>query len=61
MLLSAVSAGIAFLLALIPGFGQDNTRIAALLAPLWFGIYAGSAALNDLPVLPPEWLKRVHV
>lgn len=61
VLLSALSAGVAFLLALIPGFGQDNTRIAALLAPIWFGIYWGSAALNDVPVLPPEWLKRVHV
>jgi len=49
---SALCAGLALVLALIPGFGQDNTRIAALLAPLWFGLYAGAAALSERPLWP---------
>jgi hypothetical protein len=49
---AAACAAVALLLALIPGFGQDNTRIAALLAPLWFGLYAGAAALSERPLWP---------
>jgi len=53
--LLAISAGcalLAVLLALIPGFGQDNTRIAALLAPIWVGLYAGARRLSGMPLLP---------
>lgn len=32
-------------LALVPGFGQDNTRIAALLLPFWVGARMGVGAL----------------
>lgn len=49
---AALCAALAVVLALIPGFGQDNTRIAALLAPLWFGLYAGVAALSQRPLWP---------
>ncbi|MGC4090521.1 MAG: DUF4105 domain-containing protein [Polyangiaceae bacterium] len=42
---AALCSLLALLLALIPGFGQDNTRIAALLGPLWLGLYAGAAVL----------------
>jgi len=49
---SAACAALGLALALIPGFGQDNTRIAALLAPLWFGLYAGAAALSERPLWP---------
>ncbi len=42
-LLFATAAGavVALLLALLPSVGQDNTRIAALFAPLWLGVYYG--------------------
>ncbi|HET9960612.1 MAG TPA: hypothetical protein VFQ61_39345, partial [Polyangiaceae bacterium] len=50
---SAVSSIIALLLALIPHFGQDNTRIAALLGPVWLGLYAGACRLMRLPLWPP--------
>jgi len=41
----ALSSAVAIVLALIPGFGQDNTRTAGLLAPLWIGLYLGYARL----------------
>lgn len=43
--LSTLSAAAAVLLALIPDFGQDNTRVAALLGPLWLGMYLGALRL----------------
>ncbi|HKO89758.1 MAG TPA: DUF4105 domain-containing protein, partial [Polyangiaceae bacterium] len=51
--LAALGAALALLLAIVPGFGQDNTRVAALLAPLWLGLYAGSAFLEGRPLWPP--------
>lgn len=51
--LCAASSLLAIVLALLPGFGQDNTRVAALFAPLWLGMYAGSAFLNGRPLWPP--------
>jgi hypothetical protein len=50
---SAISSAAAVLLACIPHFGQDNTRMAALLAPLWFGIYVGSARLGGFALTRP--------
>lgn len=49
---SAAASLIALLLALIPRFGQDNTRIAALFAPLWLGAYFGTAQLARRPLWP---------
>lgn len=49
---SAVTSLAAILFALTPGFGQDNTRTAALLAPLWLGLYAGSAWLTGTRLVP---------
>lgn len=49
---SAATALVALVCALIPGFGQDNTRVAALLVPLWLGIYVGSAKLHEKSLLP---------
>lgn len=49
---------LAVLLALIPHFGQDNTRIAALLVPVWLGLYLGTAAATGRPAWPP-W-RRGH-
>lgn len=43
---------VAVLLALVPHFGQDNTRIAALLAPLWLGLYLGAASALGRPAWP---------
>jgi len=43
---SAVAALLAFLLALIPGFGQDNTRIAALFTPIWLALYLGACRIT---------------
>jgi hypothetical protein len=42
-LFAAVASGaaLALLFALVPGFGQDNTRIAGLFGPLWIGAYLG--------------------
>lgn len=37
---------LAALLALIPHFGQDNTRMAAFFMPLWLGLYLGTASAN---------------
>ncbi len=51
---SALSSLLAVLLALIPGFGQDNTRIAALFAPIWCGLYAGACRLTNQPLLPQK-------
>lgn len=53
--LSAASALLALLLSFIPGFGQDNTRTAALFAPLWLGLYLGSAWLNERSLIPKHW------
>lgn len=50
---SAVTAILALVSALIPGFGQDNTRVAALLVPVWLGLYAGSAWLRKFRLWPP--------
>jgi hypothetical protein len=55
---SAVTSLAAILFALTPGFGQDNTRTAALLAPLWLGLYAGSAWLTGTRLLPFFGSKR---
>ncbi|HLV64490.1 MAG TPA: DUF4105 domain-containing protein [Polyangiaceae bacterium] len=49
---SAVCALLAVVLALIPGFGQDNTRMAALFAPIWLGLYAGARLLSGMPLAP---------
>ena len=49
---STLAAIVAVLLALIPHFGQDNTRVAALLGPLWIGIYAGSRFLAGKAIWP---------
>jgi hypothetical protein len=49
---SAASALVALLFALIPGFGQDNTRIAALFAPIWFGLYAGACRISGRALFP---------
>jgi hypothetical protein len=46
LLASAAAAVVALLLALIPGFGQDNTRIAALFTPIWLGLYLGVCRLT---------------
>lgn len=43
---SAGAALFALLLSFIPALGQDNTRTAALFAPLWLGLYMGSAWLS---------------
>ncbi|HET9930524.1 MAG TPA: DUF4105 domain-containing protein [Polyangiaceae bacterium] len=43
---------VAVLLALIPHFGQDNTRMAAFFAPLWLGLYLGTAAATGLAPWP---------
>jgi hypothetical protein len=43
----AVSSAVAMLLASVPGFGQDNTRTAGLLGPLWIGLYLGFARLDS--------------
>jgi hypothetical protein len=53
---AAVCALLAVLLALLPHFAQDNTRIAALLAPLWLGLYLGVAALSGRA----PWPKRAQ-
>jgi hypothetical protein len=42
---SAIAALLACLLALIPGFGQDNTRMAALFTPIWIGLYVGACRI----------------
>jgi hypothetical protein len=52
---SAAAALLALLLSFIPGLGQDNTRTAALFAPLWLGLYAGSAWLNGESLKPKHW------
>jgi hypothetical protein len=44
---STLTSLLAVLLALIPGFGQDNTRIAALFAPIWCGLYSGACRLTN--------------
>jgi hypothetical protein len=44
---STLTSLLAVVLALIPGFGQDNTRIAALFAPIWFGLYWGACRLTN--------------
>jgi hypothetical protein len=41
----ALSSAAAIVLALIPGLGQDNTRTAGLMGPLWIGLYLGYARL----------------
>lgn len=51
---SAATAVVALGCALIPNFGQDNTRVAALLTPVWLGLYAGSAWLVRRPLWPPS-------
>jgi len=56
----AVSAVLAVLLALIPHFGQDNTRIAALLAPIWLGLFAGSTVLSGRSLARPFALPSSH-
>jgi hypothetical protein len=48
----ALSSAVAILLASIPGFGQDNTRTAGLLGPLWIGLYLGSHGLQSPRVEP---------
>ncbi len=52
LLVCAIGSGVGVLLALIPNFGQDNTRIAALLAPIWFGLCAGGVALGQRTPAP---------
>jgi hypothetical protein len=52
---SAAAALLALLLALIPGFGQDNTRIAALFTPIWLGLYAAACRIAGKQILP--WQK----
>jgi len=54
LLVSAAASVLAVLLALIPGFGQDNTRIAALFAPIWLGLYAGACRLTNQPLIPQK-------
>lgn len=51
---SAITSLLAVLLALIPGLGQDNTRIAALFAPIWCGLYSGACRLTKKPLLPQK-------
>jgi hypothetical protein len=57
--LSAAAALLALLLALIPGFGQDNTRIAALFTPIWLGLYAGASRITGKQILP--WKKPASI
>lgn len=57
---STGTALLAVLLALIPHFGQDNTRVAALLGPVWLGIYAGSRFLADRAFLPAVLQRRLE-
>jgi hypothetical protein len=52
--LSAAAALLALLWSWIPTLGQDNTRTAALFAPLWVGVYLGSAWLSG----KSPWPKR---
>jgi hypothetical protein len=49
---SAVTALLALIVALIPHFGQDNTRAAALLVPTWLGLYAGVRWLASKSPVP---------
>jgi hypothetical protein len=57
---SALSSLLALLLSWIPSLGQDNTRTAALLAPLWIGLYLGSAWLSGLPPWPKQFARRAE-
>ncbi|HWA73351.1 MAG TPA: DUF4105 domain-containing protein [Polyangiaceae bacterium] len=57
---SAASALLALLLSWIPSLGQDNTRTAALLAPLWLGMYLGSAWLSGLSPWPKQFARRTE-
>lgn len=52
ILASTITSLLALLCAVIPNFGQDNTRIAALFVPVWLGLYAGSAWLTGEPLVP---------
>ena len=56
---SAAAAIVALLLALIPGFGQDNTRMAALFTPIWLGLYAGACRITGKQLLP--WRKPTPI
>jgi len=47
-----VSSLVALVLAAIPSFGQDNTRVALLLAPVWVGLYVGASATLGRPLIP---------
>lgn len=49
---SCISAILALLIAMLPNFGQDNTRVAALFTPIWVGVYFGSAKLSGFPLWP---------
>lgn len=57
--LSAASALLALLLSFIPRLGQDNTRSAALLAPLWLGLYLGSAWLSGRSPWPTQIVEPI--
>jgi Domain of unknown function (DUF4105) len=50
--LSLLTSSLALVLALIPKFAQDNTRTVALFAPIWLGLYAGSAWLSGQRLWP---------
>ncbi len=48
----AATSVVALLVSWLPHVGQDNTRVAALLAPIWLGLYVGASRLCARPVWP---------
>jgi hypothetical protein len=47
-----IAAVLGTLLPLLPGVGQDNLRLAALMVPLWGGLLLGASALAARAPLP---------